>query len=261
MTAPILALEKISKRFGAIVIADGIDLALGEGEALGILGPNGAGKTTLFGIISGTVQPDSGRVLYAGADITAMSPERRCAVGIGKSLGASESASGQAAGRYGIGRSFQIPQPFDHLSVFENLSVAALFGGGLSEAEAVQHCGRMLDLTGLEAKANRLAGSLPLLDRKRLELARALATKPRTLLLDEIAGGLTDAECHELVETIRTIHAEGVGIIWIEHVVHALLAVADRLLVIHFGRHLAQGKPAAVMDDPEVRRVYLGLEG
>ncbi|WP_409363910.1 ABC transporter ATP-binding protein [Bradyrhizobium sp. BR 10261] len=155
--------------------------------------------------------------------------------------------------------SFQIPQPFDHLSVFENLAVAALFGGGLSEADAIQHCGRMLDLTGLEAKANRLAGSLPLLDRKRLELARALATRPRTLLLDEIAGGLTDAECRELVETIRTIHAEGIGIIWIEHVVHALLAVVQRLVVLNFGKVVAQGAPVEVMRSREVQTIYMGV--
>ena len=235
-----LELHSVSKTFGAIVVADAIDLTLASGEALGVIGPNGAGKSTLFNLITGLLRPKSGRIVLDGIDITDLSPEARC--------------------RAGIGRSFQIPQPFDHLSLFENLSVAALFGGGLSEADAVQHCGRMLALTGLEAKANRLAGSLPLLDRKRLELARALATKPRTLLLDEIAGGLTDAECHELVETIRTIHAEGVGIIWIEHVVHALLAVASRLLVINFGAKLAEGDPRAVMASPEVKRVYMGIE-
>src|SRR5277367_6891653 len=149
MTAPILALDKISKRFGAIVIADGIDLALGEGEALGIIGPNGAGKTTLFGIVSGTVAPDSGRVLYAGQDITRLSPARRCTMG--------------------IGRSFQIPLPFGGMSVFENLVVAAAFGGGRRERDAYQACMDILERCGLVDKANRPAGSLTLLDRKRLE--------------------------------------------------------------------------------------------
>jgi branched-chain amino acid transport system ATP-binding protein len=234
-----LELHSVSKSFGAIVVADAIDLTLSPGEALGVIGPNGAGKSSLFNVITGMLRPDSGRVILDGNDITVLPPEARC--------------------RAGIGRSFQIPQPFDHLSVFENLSVAALFGGGLSEAEAIQHCGRTLALTGLEAKANRLAGSLPLLDRKRLELARALATRPRTLLLDEIAGGLTDAECHELVATIRTIHAEGVGLIWIEHVVHALLAVVQRLVVLNFGKVVAQGDPSLVMRSREVETIYMGV--
>ena len=234
-----LELKAVSKAFGAIVVAERIDLALSSGEALGVIGPNGAGKSTLFNLITGMLRPDSGRVILDGRDITDLAPEDRC--------------------RAGIGRSFQIPLPFDHLSVFENLSVAALFGGGMGQAEAVQHCGRTLELTGLEAKANRPAGSLPLLDRKRLELARALATRPRTLLLDEIAGGLTEAECHELVETIRTIHAGGVGIIWIEHVVHALLAVVQRLMVLDFGRVVAQGVPAEVMRSSEVQTIYMGV--
>jgi branched-chain amino acid transport system ATP-binding protein len=234
-----LELQAVSKAFGAIIVADRIDLRLSAGEALGVIGPNGAGKSTLFNLITGMLRPDSGRVILDGKDITDLAPEDRC--------------------RAGIGRSFQIPLPFDHLSVFENLSVAALFGGGMGQAEAIQHCGRTLELTGLEAKANRRAGSLPLLDRKRLELARALATRPRTLLLDEIAGGLTEAECHELVETIRTIHAGGVGIIWIEHVVHALLAVVQRLVVLDFGRVVAQGVPAEVMRSSEVQTIYMGV--
>ena len=234
-----LELKGVSKAFGAIVVAERIDLALSAGEALGVIGPNGAGKSTLFNLITGMLRPDSGRVILDGLDITDLAPEDRC--------------------RAGIGRSFQIPLPFDHLSVFENLSVAALFGGGMGQAEAIQHCGRTLELTGLEAKANRRAGSLPLLDRKRLELARALATRPRTLLLDEIAGGLTEAECQELVETIRTIHAGGVGIIWIEHVVHALLAVVQRLVVLDFGRVVAQGVPAEVMRSSEVQTIYMGV--
>jgi branched-chain amino acid transport system ATP-binding protein len=234
-----LELQAVSKAFGAIIVADRIDLRLSSGEALGVIGPNGAGKSTLFNLITGMLRPDSGRVILDGKDITDLAPEDRC--------------------RAGIGRSFQIPLPFDHLSVFENLSVAALFGGGLAPAEAVQACGRTLALTGLEAKANRLAGSLPLLDRKRLELARALATRPRTLLLDEIAGGLTEGECHELVETIRTIHAGGVSIVWIEHVVHALLAVVQRLVVLDFGRVVAQGVPSEVMRSSAVQTIYMGV--
>jgi branched-chain amino acid transport system ATP-binding protein len=252
MTSPILALEKISKRFGAIVIADGIDLALGEGEALGILGPNGAGKTTLFGIISGTVQPDSGRVLYAGTDITQMSPERRCALGIG----ASESARGKS----GIGRSFQIPLPFSGMSVFENLVVASAFGAKRREHDAYHSCMDILARCGLADKANRPAGSLTLLDRKRLELARALATDPAVLLLDEVAGGLTEHECQALITLIREVRRSGVSIIWIEHVVHALIASIDRLVVLHNGGFIAQGDPATVIKSPQVAEIYLGIE-
>jgi len=259
-TSPILALEKISKRFGAIVVADGIDLELGEGEALGILGPNGAGKTTLFGIISGTVQPDSGRVLYAGTDITAMSPERRCAFGIGANLGTSESTPGRATGRSGIGRSFQIPLPFSGMSVFENLVVASAFGARRREHDAYHSCMDILVRCGLADKANRPAGSLTLLDRKRLELARALATDPAVLLLDEVAGGLTEYECQALIALIREVRKSGVSIIWIEHVVHALIASIDRLVVLHNGGFIAQGDPATVIKSPQVAEIYLGIE-
>jgi branched-chain amino acid transport system ATP-binding protein len=234
-----LELKSVSKAFGMIVVASDIDLLLARGEALGIIGPNGAGKSTLFNLVTGMLRPDRGRILLEGRDITALPPEQRC--------------------RAGLGRSFQIPLPFEHLSVFENLSVAALFGGGMSQAEAVQVCGETLALTGLEAKANLRAGSLSLLDRKRLELARALATRPRILLLDEIAGGLTDAGCHILIETIRSIHARGISIIWIEHVVHALLAVVSRLVVLDFGRIVAQGVPSEVMRSNEVQTIYMGV--
>ena len=240
MTPPILALEKISKRFGAIVMADGIDLALGEGEALGIIGPNGAGKTSLFGMIGGTVPPDSGRVLYAGRDITHLPPARRCTLG--------------------IGRSFQIPLPFGGMSVFENLLVASAFGAGRRERDTYQSCMDILERCGLADKANRPAGSLTLLDRKRLELARALATDPAVLLLDEVAGGLTEHECQALIALIRDVRASGVSIIWIEHVVHALLASVDRLLVLYNGAFIAAGDPATVIKSPQVAEIYLGIE-
>ena len=234
-----LEVKGVSKAFGVIVVANDIEFSLARGESLGIIGPNGAGKSTLFNLITGMLRPDRGRILLEGRNITRLPPEQRC--------------------RAGLGRSFQIPLPFGHLSVFENLSVAAQFGGGMSQAEAVQVCGETLALTGLESKANRRAGSLPLLDRKRLELARALATRPRILLLDEIAGGLTEAECCILIETIRTIHARGIGIIWIEHVVHALLAVVTRLIALDFGRIVAQGVPSEVMNSSEVQTIYMGV--
>jgi branched-chain amino acid transport system ATP-binding protein len=236
---PILAFEKISKRFGAVVVADALDLALAEGEALGIIGPNGAGKTTLFGIATGTVAPDAGRVLFAGTDITHLAPERRC--------------------RMGIGRSFQIPQPFNGMTVFENLVVAAAFGGGHREREVYPRCVELLDQCGLATKANRLAGSLTLLDRKRLELARALATEPRVLLLDEVAGGLTEHECAALIDLIHNIRRTGISIVWIEHIVHALIAVVDRLLVLYGGSFIGEGAPRAVIASPAVREIYMGI--
>ena len=238
MPAPLLALEQVSKRFGAIVVANRIDLALAPGEALGIIGPNGAGKTTLFGMISGTLAPDGGRVVYAGRDITHLPPAQRCALG--------------------IGRSFQIPQPFSGMSVFENLVVAAAFGGGRRERDAYESCMAILTRCGLAGKANRLAGSLTLLDRKRLELARTLASDPKVLLLDEVAGGLTEHECRDLIALIGEIRRSGVSIVWIEHVVHALLASVDRLLVLHNGAFIADGEPRAVIKRPQVAEIYLG---
>ncbi|HEY7248623.1 MAG TPA: ABC transporter ATP-binding protein [Xanthobacteraceae bacterium] len=239
MNAPILAFDKVCKRFGAVVVAHGLDLALSHGEALGIIGPNGAGKSTLFGIASGTVAPDSGRVLMEGHDITRLAPERRC--------------------RLGLGRSFQIPQPFHGMSVFENLVVAAAFGSGRSEGDVYGRCVDLLGKCALADKANRNAGSLTLLDRKRLELARALATGPRVLLLDEVAGGLAEHECKALVELIRAIRHDGVSVIWVEHVVHALIAVVDRLLVLHGGAFIAQGAPETVIRSPSVREIYMGI--
>jgi branched-chain amino acid transport system ATP-binding protein len=237
---PLLALQSVAKAYGALKVTDDITLSVAEGETLGILGPNGAGKTTLFNLISGDVRCDAGSVVYEGRDITALKAHQRC--------------------RAGIGRSYQVPQPFGNMTVFENLVTAACFGGGQPEHEAWETAHQVLQQTGLMAFANKPAGGLTLLNRKRLELARALATRPKLLLLDEIAGGLTEHEAKQLVEELRRIKAQGVTMIWIEHVVHALLSIADRLFVINFGQKLAEGEPRAVMDDAEVRRVYMGME-
>lgn len=238
--AALLRLSGVSKAYGALKVTDGIDLSVAEGETLGILGPNGAGKTSLFNLISGDASLDAGRIEYAGKEVSRLAPHERC--------------------RAGIGRSYQVPQPFGAMSVFENLVTAACFGGKQREHDAWDTAYEVLVQTGLLPQANKPAGSLRLLDRKRLELARALATRPRLLLLDEIAGGLTEHEARELVEELKGIKARGVTMIWIEHVVHALLALADRLFVINFGTRLAEGAPQAVMNDPEVRRVYMGVE-
>lgn len=235
----ILSLQKVSRSFGAIVIADGLDLTLHDGEALGMLGPNGAGKTSLFGIITGTLAPNAGRIMLAGRDITALSAARRC--------------------RLGIARSFQVPQPFGGMTVFENLVVAGAFAQGKRESEVYQTAAETLELCGLGDKSNRLAGSLTLLDRKRLELARAITTKPRVLLLDEVAGGLSEAECDLLVALIKKIRLTGVSIIWIEHIVHALVAVVDRIVVLAGGSFIADDKPDAAVKHPRVAEIYMGI--
>ncbi|MFL5419435.1 MAG: ABC transporter ATP-binding protein [Myxococcales bacterium] len=235
---PILVVDAVSKSFGAVKVTDGLSFAVAEGETLGILGPNGAGKTTLFNLVTGELRPDAGRIEFRGEDVGELPPHRRC--------------------RMGMGRAYQIPKPFGAMTVFENLVTAAAFGGQRREKDTYDDAVEILRQTGLLAKGNVRAGGLGLLDRKRLELARALATRPRLLLLDEIAGGLTEHEARQLVAELRRIKSSGVTMVWIEHVVHALFAVADRLLVVHSGRKLAEGEPSRVLADPEVQRVYLG---
>jgi branched-chain amino acid transport system ATP-binding protein len=236
----LLRLDSVSKSFGALKVVDAISLSVAEGETLGILGPNGAGKTTLFNLVSGDLRADAGEVHFAGREISMLSPHRRC--------------------RLGVGRSYQIPQPFGAMTVFENLLVAASFGAGLRERDAYPVCVEVLEMSGLLPRANALAGTLTLLDRKRLELARALATRPKLLLLDEITAGLTEPEARELIDELKALRARGTTMIWIEHVMHALLAVADRLIVINYGQKIAEGAPQAVIDDVAVKRVYLGIE-
>jgi branched-chain amino acid transport system ATP-binding protein len=237
---PVLDISAVNKRFGALTVADGVTFSLAPGEALGIIGPNGAGKSTLFNLITGNLRADGGRIVFDGTDVTDAPPMQRCLMG--------------------IGRTFQIPQPFVKLTVFENLLVAGAFGSREREAGVAARCGDILVQTGLIGRANVPAGQLSLLERKRLELARALATGPRVLLLDEIAGGLTEGECSALVATIRDIHASGMSIIWIEHVLHALTSVVERLLVLDFGKVIGMGRPDDIMASKEVREIYLGIE-
>ena len=236
----LLEVAGLNKSFGSIIVADDLDLHVAPGEAVGIIGPNGAGKTTLFNLIAGGLSPAAGSIRFDGRDLLGLPAQGRC--------------------RAGIGRTHQVPQPFEKLTVFENLLVGALYGRRKSVREVAQSCGEILERLGLIKRANALAGSLTLLERKRLEMARALATAPKLLLLDEIAGGLTEGECLELVATIREIRQTGVAILWIEHVVHALLAVIDRLVVLNFGRKIAEGAPREVMQLPEVHQIYIGIE-
>lgn len=236
----LLEVAGLGKSFGSIVVAENLDLVIASGEAVGIIGPNGAGKTTLFNLIAGGLSPNGGTICFDGRDLAGAPPQARC--------------------RAGIARTHQIPQPFEKLTVFENLLVGAVYGRRNTEREVTRSCGEILERLGLLKRANAPAGSLTLLERKRLEMARALATAPRLLLLDEIAGGLTEGECAELVATIREVRRTGVAILWIEHVVHALLAVIDRLVVLNFGRKIAEGSPEEVMRLPQVHQIYIGIE-
>jgi branched-chain amino acid transport system ATP-binding protein len=233
---PLLSLEQLNKRYGALVVTDAVSLDVARGEIVGILGPNGAGKTTLFNLVAGALRPESGRVMFNGHDVSMSDAAARC--------------------KLGISRSFQVPHPFNGMTVFENILVGAAFGRAANDPES--HALKVMQVTGMMTKANHLASSISLLERKRLELARALATGPELLLLDEIAGGLTERECQSLLATIRDVHASGVTIIWIEHVVHALLSVAQRLVVLNFGKLIADGLPRDVMNSRDVRSVYLG---
>jgi branched-chain amino acid transport system ATP-binding protein len=237
--AGLLELERVDKSYGALKVADGITLSVAEGEALAVIGPNGAGKSTLFNLITGDVAPDAGRIRFAGQDVSVLPAHRRS--------------------RLGIGRSYQIPHPFGGMTVFENLLVAATHGAQRNESDCYDDCVAVLELTGLIDRANVPAGTLTLLQRKRLEMARALALRPKLLLLDEIAGGLTEHEVLALAATIQEINRRGVTLVWIEHIVHALLSVAARLIVMDFGRLIAGGAPRSVMADPRVQEVYMGI--
>jgi len=237
---PLLELDRVTKRFGRVVIAEDLSFSVGAGDTVGIVGPNGAGKTSLFGLISGDLAPGSGEVRFAGRTVTRLDPATRC--------------------RLGIGRTYQVPRPFVDMTVFENVLVAAQQGARLRRRASYAAAAEALDRTGIAAEANLPAARLGLLQRKRLEIARALATGPTLLLLDEVAGGLTDPEVAVLVEIVRGINSEGIAVIWIEHVVRALTALVSRLICLSGGEFIGDGDPASVLANPRVREVYLGSE-
>ena len=238
LTGPTLVASGVVKRFGALVVLDGIDFAMRGDEAVGIVGPNGAGKTTFLGVLSGAHPASAGSVRFGAEDFTPFGAPERC--------------------RRGIVRTHQIPRPFEGMTVFENVMLAASQGGGFARAEAYDRSLDALRVCGMLALSNRRAATLGLLDRKRLELARALATGPKLLLLDEIGGGLTDGEAGELVAVIRELRARNIALVWIEHIVHVLLQVAERLICMDAGRIIADGAPGAVMADRQVIEAYLG---
>lgn len=236
--APVLQISQLSKRYGAIVVADGITLELRRGECLGVVGPNGAGKSSLFNLITGVAKPDAGSIRLEGRELVGLRPDQRA--------------------RCGVARAFQIPQPFAHLTVYENALVAASFAAGLHGNAASQSAMQAVELTGLADLRNEPAGRLTLLDRKRLELTRGLAARPRLLLLDEVAGGLTEHEVQALTTVILRLKPD-IAMIWIEHIAQALMAVADRIAVLNFGSKLLEDTPAAAMSSQAVREIYMGV--
>ena len=235
----VLQVSTLSKSFGAITVADQVDLNVARGECVGVIGPNGAGKSSLFNLIAGSLQPDQGKVIVNGKDVTRLPAHKRVS--------------------FGIGRAFQIPQPFLGLTVYENVLSAAANGAGLRGKKLASYTCEVLERTGLTDKGNILAGSLTLLDRKNLELAKAVATRADLLMLDEIGAGLTEREVARLVDRIRELKQDH-AIIWIEHIAHALKSVADRIVVLNFGKLILDGEPEEVMNSAVVREIYMGLK-
>ncbi|CAN7399103.1 ABC transporter ATP-binding protein [Acidovorax sp. LjRoot117] len=233
-----LQVRGLCKAYGRVVVADAIDIDLSVGQCLGVIGPNGAGKSSLFHLLTGTVGADAGHIVLDGHALSGLPAHRRA--------------------RLGVARAFQVPQPFGNLTVFQNVLAAATFAAGLRGDAAAHAAHAALQRCGLASAAAKTAGALPLLDRKRLEMAKAVAAQPRLLLLDEVAGGLTEREVHQMVDLVNQLK-ESYAVIWIEHIAQALRAVADRIMVLHFGRKLLEDRPGAVMDSAIVREIYMGV--
>jgi branched-chain amino acid transport system ATP-binding protein len=239
---PLLTLEGVSRSFGGLVAVRSVDLVVEEGEILGLIGPNGAGKTTLFNLITGFHLPTAGKVVFAGRDITRMGPPDRCGLG--------------------IARTFQLVRPFQRLTVLQNVAVGRLYGrqAARSRHQAEDEAFELLQLVGLADRPHVEAHHLTLVDRKRLELARALATRPRLLLLDELLAGINPTEMVAAMELIRRIRAHGPTIILVEHLVRAVFGVSDRVVVLSAGAKIAEGTPSEVGANRQVVDAYLGSE-
>ncbi len=238
--ADILTVNHLQKNFGRLKAVDDLSFEVRKGEILGMMGPNGAGKTTVFNLLTGVLKPDKGTIVFKEKDITHASPAKRC--------------------HLGIGRTYQVPCPFEKMTVFENLLVGAVHGGKLSEKKAREEAHEILDLTGISALKTHVSGELSLLNRKRLEMGRALATQPSLILLDEVAGGLTEGEVRQILGIVRKISERGISIVWIEHILMMMSEGVNRLLVIAEGRWLQCGDPGVVMSSEEVLKCYLGAE-
>ena len=235
---PILDVAGLRKRYGVKTVVDDVSFSAWKGECVGIIGPNGAGKTTLFNLLDGTTRADGGKVVLGGVDITTRPQFYRA--------------------RQGVGRAYQVPRPFAGLTVFENVLVGAIHDATLEHSAARRRAMEIVETVGPAGKKDQPAGRLTLLDRKRLELAKAMSIGARVLLLDEIAGGLTEGEVQQLVELVVALKADH-AVLWIEHIAHALVSAADRIMVLHFGAKLMEGRPVEVMAAPVVQEVYLGI--
>ncbi len=240
--APLLEASRLVKSFGGLVAVNDLDFHLDRGEILGLIGPNGSGKTTLFNLIAGVLKPDSGEIWFEGKKITDASCADIC--------------------QSGIGRTFQIPRPFPRLTALENVKLGRAYGSGPARTLAKAHADaqELLEFVGLGSKRSVIAGSLGLMDRKRLELAKALATRPRLLLLDEIMAGLNPTEVQAAMDLVRTIRNRGISLIVVEHVMRAVLGISGRVIVLNAGRKIGEGPPHTVVSDRQVIEAYLGAD-
>ena len=236
----VLSVKDLAISFGSNHVLSCVNFELNDSEVLGVIGPNGAGKTVMLDILTGLLKPTAGTVTYMGEDITNSSLNARC--------------------RMGLGRTFQIPRPFEKLTAYENIMVGGIFGDGLSQKEAGRKAADILSLIGLFPKARDFAGKLGLLDRKRLEIGVALASNPKMLLLDEVAGGLTESEVSDILDIVVKLKESGISIIWIEHVLKTMLEGTDRVMCLAQGRDIICGLPTEVMASREVSEVYLGID-